>query len=312
MKTKNLIIILVVLFLSGIFYFSNRKSTDDIVSDLNLKNFKVLTDASVAVISSDTISKMVDAPSCYFGISVTENNILATLWLPQDTGNIESAPNIIYYDSMGLHMFNATLVEKNKTLFEITVAHSVGDNGLADILPGWKHIPGSDIIISNEYNIISEKYPHRTATIHNEETLDSVVLRGYRILREETPRKIVYYEIVGRAVRITDEVENEIKKTKNMFSGNNLKPQEYDSSLINREKSYAIKVPVEFFNSIMGLSGSGVYKFANGEATDELIGVQSNRFVLAEVENENGKTTKVHKINHVWIIFQRVFEDDLQ
>lgn len=312
MKKKKLTNIAIIFCLIGLCaYFCTRKFTISNKEKVNMDKLQALTSVPIGLVASDTVLLMADVPTCYLGIAIQHaipQNSLLTLWVDQDSKNAEAVHMIIFFDSMGVHMVNTALVKKDDRLFEVMVSH-VFDT-FADRLPEWKHLKRSDILISSTNVALSAEHPHETATINTEEKIDSVILRGYRILREETPRKMVYYEVVGRAVPISDDIERELGN-KNVIT-ETLQSKYYDSSQLNVERCYALRVPLEFYSSLMGLSGAGVYKFANGKATDELIGIQSNRVGIAEGEKENGRVTKMNKLDYAWIIFQRIYDKDLQ
>lgn len=100
-------------------------------------------------------------------------------------------------------------------------------------------------------------------------SFDSLVIAGYRF----EAGKIIFYQIVGKAISMSYFLEeDEFNPGLDTTS---------DKLLSISTKSYAIKVPAKYYESIKALKGSGVYIWRNGQLTNELVGIHAHSFALS-------------------------------
>jgi|GEM_PF-3338593 len=113
--------------------------------------------------------------------------------------------------------------------------------------------------------------------------IDSLVIAGYLL----EAGKLKFYQIVGKA--------NNLGKILNPF---------YDTDsgaeVENKFITWGIKVPANLSDSILRLSGSGVYLWKNGQMTNELVGILNNvKNVELSFIDQSESDSKIHQSDSV-------------
>lgn len=273
----SIILAVCVIAILGIIDYRHK---DEEVTQANPTETKLakipLARVEVTDVTSEPLNCATDLIFC-LALNLGEETAIITNYF--QSSNDWSSSILATHDLVKYDPINFVSID-NDSISSLTVRHILPDK-MVKLNPEWHEYAGKDLInMSN----VSKDSKHK-AKLAKFNANDSIVIAGYRI----EGQVIRFYQIVGKATEMTQFTKS--TEDVNISLVKNSRLNDYERP----KQAWALRVDSRYAENILGLSGSGVYRWVNGKMTDEIVGIQCMRWVLAM--NQDNKVNAEDVLN---------------